>query len=388
MRATITPLPSDSLRALARLARFMLAATFVALVALLSACDRGADDASRPLLLHPNGDVLTAGDHVSISDSVPGDVMAAAGDVDFDGMAGGSLLAAAGDVYARGRVDGSIRAGGGAVRIASSVGRNVTAVGGSVELGPEAVVQRNAYLGGGAVTLDGSVGGDAYVAGEAVTVNGHVGGDLRVECERLTIGPSARIEGELRYRLSDDGTVVISTQAAIAGGAEELEPREERDGLLFPMFRVLAFLLFGAVVVAVFPRRVLELVPPMHDRPLAAAGMGLLWGILTPVFIVVVAATVLGIPLAIAAGMLFGIVLYAAPIPPSLWLGSAILQGRDLTIRHGAVLSFLAGGFTIAFLGVLPIVGWVVRLIATLLGLGAVVMVVREAGPTRHTAVS
>lgn len=377
--------PIGSLARVARLARITLTAAFVALVAALSGCGAGEEGENRAFLLRPNGDLLAGGDAVSISDSVPGDVMAGAGEVRFDGVTGGSLLAAGGEVFTLGRVDGSLRAAGGAVRVGSSVRRNVTAVGGAVEIRPEAVVERNAYLGAGAIQIAGTVHGDVYAGGEAVTVTGHVGGDLRVEAEELTVGPDARIDGELRYRLAEDGIVSIASGAVVAQGVHELEPREEGDDLMVPMLRLLAFLAFGIVVVATFPATSVRMVLPMQDRPAGAFGAGILCGVLTPIVVLVTAITLLGIPLALAGAALFGIVLYAAPILPSLWLGSAILQGRDLSVREGAVFAFMAGGFTIGLLCLLPGIGWVVRVLATALGIGAMVLFVRASRVSKST---
>ena len=335
------------------------------------------------LLLRPNGDIMRAGDVVGVTDSVPGDVMMAGRSLEFDGFAGGSYLGAGGDQNVGGRIDGSVRAAGGAVRLEGSVGRNATLAGGSVVVRDAADIMGNAYLAGGNVRLDGSVSGDVYVGAGEVRVDGDVGGDVRVEAGALRIGPDARIEGELRYRLNDGGLATISTDAVVAGGVVALEPREEggSQGGVF-VLRLFAFVLCGAILVALLPKTLLGTADQMRDRPAAALGLGLLWVLLTPLAVVVSAVTIVGVPLALILAALSALCFYLAPVVPALWFGGQILTGRKSSERGSSVVTFVAGGVIVAFVILLPWVGLVARALATCLGLGAVVLAIQTRRPS------
>lgn len=330
------------------------------------------------VLLHPGGDVLATGQVVDLDESADGDAMAAGRTVRFNGDVGGSFLGAAADEEIRGRVDGSIRAAGGTVRILASVGRNVTAAGATVELVEGAEVQGNAYLAGGSVHVTGIVHGDLYAGGREIVLDGPIGGDVRIEAETLSLGPNARIDGELRFRLSESGVVRIATDAVIARGVNELPPREGGGGgLAFGVLRLLGFLLAGAVLVALAPRSTTAAAEPFRERPGATFGYGVLVAIGGPLVVLVLAATAVGIPLALLVAALYAIASYLAPVLPSIWLGEEILDHRP-SARGGPVLIFAVGGSLVGVASMLPWIGFPVRAIATCLGLGSLAMRVRD----------
>jgi cytoskeletal protein CcmA (bactofilin family) len=339
------------------------------------------------MTLRPNGDVLAAGEDVRIADSVPGDAMAAGGSIVFDGVLGGSYVGAGGDQEIRGRIDGSVRAAGGTVIVAADVGRNATLVGGTLTLGREANVQRNAYLAGGRVRMDGSVDGDLYVGAGQVVLDGVVAGDVRVEAERLTLGPKARVGGDLRYR-TEEGVAEIDPAARITGKTEALEPREDHRpvlGIWWSVFRVLAFLVTGTVLVALFPTTLATLGSTMGRRAGASLGFGALTVVAVPLAAAITAVTILGLPLAAMAAVLFGVSLYLAPVIPSLWIGDTLLSGREASARRKALERFFLGGLIVAIVVLLPWIGLLTRLVVVLLGLGAVALTLfgpREAAAT------
>ncbi|MDX1647498.1 MAG: polymer-forming cytoskeletal protein [Longimicrobiales bacterium] len=337
------------------------------------------DPWSQGVLLHPDGDLLAADAEVALAEDVRGDVMAAGRHVRFAGHAGGSYLGAAGDQEISGRVTGSVRAAGGTVVVDAVVGRNLTIVGGGVELVRGAVVDGNAYVAGGRVRLMGRVGGDVYVGGRDVHLDGPVEGDVRVEAGSLTVGPDAVIGGELRYRVRDDGLTTISPQATLVGGARALEPRGSDEGGAWSyVLRVLAFLVTGVVLVTLFPVSFGETIDEVADAAVGAMGLGLLWLVLVPPAAFLLAVTVVGIPLALLLLLLYGLSLYLAPVVTGLWLGGEMLRRPDPPDAKGAAGAFLVGGGVVAVGVLLPWVGFLVRLAAVVLGVGAVILTLRH----------
>jgi len=143
------------------------------------------------------------------------------------------------------------------------------------------------------------------------------------------------------------------------------------------LLRLLAFLVTGAVLVGLLPGTIRSLTSNVAARPGATLGAGLLGLILVPVGALVMAATVLGIPLAAVAGALFVIGLYVTPVVPAALIGSALLGGRTASPsaeRGGEVKAFFLGGLILGIAMLLPWVGWLVRLAAVSLGLGAVAL--------------
>ncbi|MGD8599796.1 MAG: polymer-forming cytoskeletal protein [Gemmatimonadota bacterium] len=350
---------------------------FAVLACLLAAGCGAGDIADGSVLLRPSGDLLAAGETVDRAESVVGDVMLAGRTVAFTGDVGGSYLGAGAQQEIHGRIDGSGRIAGGTVRFGSSVGRNVTLAGGTVELLEESVVERNAYMAGGTLDIDGTVRGDLYAGGEEVVLDGTVEGDVRIEAGRLTVGPSARIGGDLTYRVGDEGAS-ISDGADIVGQVEVLPPREDGDSTSIAMYivRLVMFIVCGGVLVALLPGSAAQLVEAVQSHPAPALGFGLLWLIGVPTVALVAAITVVGLPLAMILAAAYLASLYAAPAIPAMWLGDALLSPRGASDREIRLKSFLVGGPLVGLAVLLPWIGFVARLAAWLLGLGAMALLI------------
>jgi cytoskeletal protein CcmA (bactofilin family) len=347
----------------------------------LMASGCGSDDTGRSaLLLRPNGDLLSVGETVIRSESAAGDVMLVGGTLDFTGDVGGSYLGAGGNQQVRGRIEGSARVAGGTVFFEASVGRNITAAGGTVELREDALIERNAYLAGGVVRIDGSVLGDLYVGGSEVVLDGTVGGDARIEAETLRIGPTARIDGDLRYRVGEE-PVSIADGVSFGGEVEALPPRGD-EGPNIPMYvlRLLAFVVSAGVLVALFPGPASGMVAAVRARPVSALGFGVLWAVGVPVLALGLAITVVGIPLALIVAAVYVASVYLAPAVPAMWLGRLLIppRGERGPGRADTLKALLVGGPLVAVAIFLPWAGVVVRLATGLLGLGGMAIVLRE----------
>lgn len=326
------------------------------------------------------GDRIEAGEAVSVSDTISGDAMLAGGEVRFSGSAAGSFLGAGGSQVIGGRVASSVRAAGGEVRLEGRVGQNATLAGGSVRLEEDATVERNAYLAGGSVEVRGRVRGSVRVAGGEVVLDGPVGGNVHVEAGRLRVGPDARIDGDLRYR-TDEARASIDPAAVISGTVEALPssaPEGGGGGTFFRVLRILAFVVSGVVVVSLFPRTTGRLVDVVRDRSLISLGVGLLVLVVVPMAVGILALTILGVPLALIVLVLFGVALYLGGIPAALWLGRAILPWRPENLRASRAADFAVGGVVLAVVGFVPLVGFLLRLVFTLAGLGAAALLIRD----------
>jgi hypothetical protein len=316
-------------------------------------------------------DVIASGSSPTVMDSVPGDVILAGGDASFGGATGGDYLGAGGKQAITGRIHGSLRAAGGEIHVAAAVDRNATIAGGSVELDSAAVIGRNAYIIGGTVQVNGTVQEGIVASGGAIILNGVVGRDAEVAGGALRVGPHARIAGNLRYRVPA-GKVHIDPAARITGTVTALPVRNGWG--LWRILWILGFLVVGAAVVALFPRFMAEAAEVLPLRPGRAALVGLGWCILVPIAICAAAITIVGLPLAFLAGAVYAVMVCVARVPFAVWLGQLLLGVRARKGREGALVNFLVGGLLLLLLGVIPIVGAWVTLIAAVLGLGTILL--------------
>lgn len=326
-------------------------------------------------------DFVASGSRITISENTPGDVMVASGELEFRGTAGGDLLVAAGEQSIAGEVRGSVRLAGGEISLNTAVARNATIAGGRVDIAPGASIGGNAYLAGGQVNVQGTVGGVLAMNGGTAVLDGTVEGDVIFSGSSLRVGPQARIAGDLRTR-APEGGVTIDPGARISGQviSEIAEPGgTARWFWLVRVVMIVGFLFAGAAVVALLPERTEAAAALIPHRPGAAVGWGFLWLVGVPIVAIILAATLVGIPLALISVAVYLITLYLARAVTAVWLGRSVLGDRAGTGRSGAVVSFLAGAVVIVAIQFVPILGALISLVATVLGLGATVQLFRKA---------
>lgn len=344
----------------------------LSLLLLLAGCGGGSEQ-RKTMIVRRGGDLVGTGQTVRVSDSVPGDVMLAGGELAFSGTVAGDYLGAGGDQAVSGNIGGSARAAGGNVEVSAQITRNVTIAGGNVELQQAGSIAGNAYLAGGNVEVDGTVTGLLRATAGDVTINGTVG-DVNVSAGSLTIGPGARIDGDLRYRVPAD-RVEIAPGATITG---QRIPLPARDWMgVWRMMRLvwaLGFLLSGVVLIALFPSAARRVSDSVRSHPGVAVGLGVLWIFLIPIVIGIAAVTIVGIPLAL---LLFGtylIVFHLAGIVLSLALGQLVLRDANGSGRGRLIAAFLLGGVALILLSMIPVVGGFFVLLALLIGSGAILV--------------
>jgi len=320
------------------------------------------------------GDVLASGQSPRVSDSVAGDAMLAGRELEFGGVTEGDYLGAGADQRVGGRIHGTLRAAGRNVRVTAAVDRNVTIAAGTVELDSSAAIGKNAYLCGGTVRVDAAVLGTLHVTGGRVTLNGPVAGDVDVTAGDLVLGPKTVIGGALRYRV-ERGKFQRDPAARIAGPVTALPPMAKRSGSHF--FRVvwaLSFLVVGAVLVWLFPRITADAAEIVPARPGRAALIGLAWIVVGPIAIILIACTLIGIPLALIAAAVYGIFLYVGRLTVAIWLGKRLLGARTHEGHRGALANFALGALLMILIRFIPVIGPLVILVATVIGLGALLL--------------
>jgi cytoskeletal protein CcmA (bactofilin family) len=319
-------------------------------------------------------DLVASGSAPRMSDSVPGDAILAGGDVRFSGAIGGDYLGAGGSQTINGRIHGSLRTGGGSVYVTAAIDRNATVIGGNVELDSTAVVGRNAYLAGSTIRVSGTVRDGLIASGGTVNVNGLIGGDVQINAGELRIGPHAQIAGNLRYRVPG-GKFHIDPAARITGTVTAL-PAHRGNGF-FRVLWMLGFLLAGAVVVALVPRFAADAAETLRQRPGRSAILGVAAMILVPIAICIALVTIIGIPFAVVAVAVFVVLVYLARIPLAVWLGRVLLGASTRTSSQGALVHFLVGGLVLVVVGLIPFLGGLVTLIATILGFGTILLLLQ-----------
>lgn len=276
------------------------------------------------------------------------------------GQVDGDLSAFGGDIRIEGEVTGDVEAFGGNVWIAGQVGGNVDASAGNVYVQPGTEIGGSLSVAAGNVVVAGTVHGDAELAGGAVT-----------------LAQTAAVDGDVEYAVGEEGQ--FTDEGASVGGTisrvREVDAGPagpQIPGWAFDVYGFLANLALGAVLLVAFPRLSTTVADRITSAPLRSGGIGVLTAIAVPIGLLVLAITIIGLPLAVAGGLLFGLLLWVALVYGRFAAGTWLLSRLDVDNRW---LALVVGLLLLGLLGRLPWVGGLVDLVVGLLGLGGVAAV-------------
>ncbi len=300
------------------------------------------------------------------------------------GTAARDLWAIAPAIAIPGRVAGSARVAGlRSVEIAGQIDHTLMAYGETLRLAPGSHVSGDALLLGQTLLLEGRVDGAANLMGATATLAGEFGGTVRVTAPKLYVLPGASFGGDLEYTATDE--LVLPPGVQLAGVLRRVQApietaRTDSDwGLLI---RTLGFLmaafLTGLVFVALFPATTAVAHQHLELSPWRCLLAGFVTVALLPMVMLLMALTIVGLPLAALLGCGYAIVLYTGKILAALWLGRRLLRGVQAAQRN-AIAILAIGLLAVYALLALPFpVDIVVWFTFTCLGAGGLALAILD----------
>ena len=244
------------------------------------------------------GSVYVAGNNITINATVDGSLYCAGGHITVNGSVHGDINCAGQDITINGSVQGSVKLAGGTLSLGNKVGSDVSLFGQTATVRSNATVAGDINAGVQNLTIDGTVTRSVVAGVQSLNMNGKVGSMNIVDAQNLSLGKNARVSGDLNYQ-SEDELKLDSNKIGGAVHYHKPQPRHQVNplytlALVFATFAVTALILTLAA-------------PRWVDRSAGIAkakfGYVMLFGVLgvftMPVLAVVLAFTVVGLPLAL-----------------------------------------------------------------------------------------
>ena len=330
--------------------------------------------------------------------SAVGSTVKIGGSVDVRDEMTGQLLAAAGSTNIEGRINGGAIITAGRINIAGTVQDDVLAVSGAFTLWPQGQIGGDLRLASGDAEISGAVGGDLVVAAGSVIVAGQIGGDIRTLAGKVIVLPGAVIGGRIVTR--GPGTIDVSPDARVLGGSvpEQQQQQRRRENRSLPqtliggtiMFALLQLpvvglgtLMVGLLFLAVFP----QFAEAASGVARTQMGLSVVAGFLVlaaaPITVVILAVTILGLPLAALIGVTLMLLLVVSYGVGTVTLVSAVWQrfrvggASGLSLPPGfwrRALYLFVGLAVLSFLSHVPMAGWLAFWGPTLVGFGALII--------------
>lgn len=313
------------------------------------------------------GPQFYSGLNIDVQDDVSGDVYASGQSITISGNVTGDVIAAGQTINITGNVDGNVRLAGQDVTISGEVARSGTIFAATTN-----------------VTNSGLFGEDLVGAAGDIAINGAVGRDVEVGVGNLTIGGT--VGGNLTY--SSDEEANISADA-VSGTVERIAPEPEQEPsagekfvgwLLGLLYALVALSLITVLAGWLFPRLLHRVTDKLLPQPWKALLVGFVASIAVPLVLVLLLATVIGAPLALAGLLVWITLTLATFVFGAYYIGRLVFRGN----QHPVVKALVGGLILIVALHI-PWLNVLVWLAMVFFGLGAQLLAIYDRRPWRRT---
>jgi cytoskeletal protein CcmA (bactofilin family) len=321
--------------------------------------------------------VFLAGKTAIVAGVVNGDVFAAAERVEVTGTVRGNVYSAGETVTIGGEVSGNVHAAGKTVELDAKVGGSGYLAGQDVTVTEGGELARGGFFAGESVRSKGSVGRDLTFAAETMELSGSVERSLRGYSSQVAVSSSGSVGGDLHVHVPSEDAVEIDDGATVRGETiVDIEEQDERRAFLYPGFyfgvlaKALAMLLMGLVLVTLFP----ALLPPAPESSrdaLRNMGFGFVALVATPVVMLIIAVTLIGIPISLLLGVVYAVLLFLSTLVVAYFAAQRLPAAdsrRRLVLHTGATLLVLL------FVLAIPFVGAGLSFLVHIFGLGCLVV--------------
>ena len=333
---------------------------------------------------------IAAGGIIDFNGQAKKDVIVTGGTINITGPVQGDVIVAGGTVKVKGEVSGNVRVAGGTIEIDSKIGKNLNAFGGIIIVSQEAEIGWDILTAGGNIEIRGKVNGDVTGLGESIILASEVGGDVdfSIESEKegqLILYPQTKIKGDLIYSAPQKAEIKEGTEIegetvykGFVPSSLTLKSSLGISYFLRKIISLLGLLLIGLLIVVLTKKQSKAIAKRMIDRSWNSLGWGLIYLIITPIILILVLITVIGIPLALITFVFYLIVLYIAEIFIGIVLGQKLLQWWTKKSEVSLIWAMVLGVILFSIITDLPFVGWIISLLGICWALGAIVEIKKQ----------
>jgi hypothetical protein len=308
------------------------------------------------------------------------DLFAAGQTIDIDSQIEHNVFAAGNGVTVKGTIGGNIFAVGNTLSISGKIDGDVFLAGATVVFEKDAVLTGNIYSVGGDLKIFGKVMGDVSASGGTVTLGGTITGKTNVNAgTTLTINKEAVIENLVysapKEASIDSGAVVTKkefTKIETKNQSTTRRPWRGRKLSVFTAFSFLGSLALAFLLVYLFRKPTKAVIEESFKNFGSSIGIGFAILIATPLALLIVAITMIGAKIACLFGILYILFLILAHCLAGIFLGSWIVKmlKKDQTVPIDWI-TILIGVSLITLIGWIPFVGWFVKFVLFVVGLGS-----------------
>ena len=327
---------------------------------------------------------------ISATETIDDDLFITSESVSIDGTVTGDVFVGAGTVSVSGNIKGGLFVGTGDLSLSgATIGNSLIVGAGNVMIDKDSKIGGSLIAGAGNLKNSASIGRSAIIGAGTLYLDNKVGKEARLGAGSIELGPKAAITGDLIYSLGDEtanlnqnpsstvaGTTTRFTQPESA--KKDMAKAKEDFGKLgqvmsggWLMISFLGSLLIGFFLLKLFPKTMHNLSTQLLSNLGGTVGTGLLITLLALPIFLVLALTIIGLPLAGMLILLFWFDLHLAKLVASFALGNFATKQFNFN-KLGVYATYSLGLVAFYLLRAVPGIGTLVSILFTWAGLGAI----------------
>jgi cytoskeletal protein CcmA (bactofilin family) len=324
--------------------------------------------------------LVCTGEIVTVDGTIDGDLIVGAERFTLRGTVTGNLYVFASEVEVAGIVEGTVISIGERISLSADVDGGVMLAGDRVTITDGARLGRDVVVFGEGVRIAGRAARDVTFAGDWIEVRAEIARDLHVlGADRVELLDSARVGRDVRARLMGRDAEIEQASESIVGGEVTVSKEsllhdhylahyKETSFYIMVLVGAAGAFVFGLLIYLLDPR-FFEADPPDARGFVRSLGIGFVVLLSSPVAIILVGLTVVGIPVAVLGSFFLISAVYTSYVIVAGLVGQSVLTPSGPGLGSFAP-SLLVGVLILSAISALPFVGPAVRILAVLFGLG------------------
>jgi len=365
----------------------------LAVIFLISTPAQASNNSDKKIVHIKAGEIITTNiytlaDEVIVDGVINGDLITIAKQITINGQIEGDLLALATEITINSPINGNVRVASEQFVLNSNIGRNLNVLATTITLEKNSLILWDAYLMGSNVSIKGKINGALQSFAEKNKISGEIGQDANVKVlgnkknqNNLNL-LGAIINGDLNYQSNNlaeiDQTSVIAGQINPQITTLNKKSVMPTPSLLKLIYNILSALIFGFLLILIGKKHIVGIFENLTKGFKKLVKPAIILLLLPPLGIIVLFITIIGIPVSLTMLALWLILQYLARVIIMIFLGQWIIKFFNKEKPVHIVWSLVLGVVISYLLFSFPFVGWPLKILASLAGLGAIYLYVKN----------
>jgi hypothetical protein len=263
---------------------------------------------------------------------------------------------------------------GNMININNTTNNDLFLAGNMINITKDAQVKRDLYLAANSIAIDTDVAGRIYAAANEITLEDiTINGNAYIAASKINIVGKVTINGSLNY---NSGTTIVGKKNL---DVDQINiTKVEKDNTLSKIYSTIINII-SLILIAVIINLLLPNIYKNIDKKIASnkvlkdLGVGLLAFIVVPIIAIILAFTVVGIPLTFITLAIYVITAYLCTITSSILLGN-LINTKLFKQDDNFYLNAIMGIIIVQLLSLIPYVGSLIELFFSLTGFGIITL--------------